>query len=227
MSQLWRIGVLQRVTVRRESGRLETVRPETPRRELVWAFGAALALILGAACAQRYARLTIPFNTAVTGLIAELYPWKVREIRLSGDAGHGSVLVLTGEVRQHRDDPLPSAIVESRLHAGEAVEVPVVFWTVVLMWPVRSWRHYLLRIVLGVPVFLSLETTIVACQLLHPLAEASAVLAGQRDPLTPWERWSRFLEAGGRFVLEATAAMLTVASAGLLTSQHFRHRQTK
>jgi len=32
--------------------------------------------------------------------------------------------------------------------------------------------------------------------------------------LTLWERWSRFLEAGGRLVVEIGAALATVALAG-------------
>lgn len=39
------------------------------------------------------------------------------------------------------------------------------------------------------------------------------MLNGDPDPLTPWERYSRFLEGGGRFVLEVLGALLTIGAA--------------
>ena len=94
---------------------------------------------------------------------------------------------------------------------GEAVETPIVFWTLVLLWPARTAREYLVRLAVGIPVFLGIEAATTACQLVNPLAEASALLAGEQSPLTLWERWSRFLEAGGRFALEVAAAILPIA----------------
>jgi hypothetical protein len=43
------------------------------------------------------------------------------------------------------------------------------------------------------------------------MAQASAMLAGDSDPVTPWDRWSRFLEAGGQFVLAFGSAILVAA----------------
>jgi hypothetical protein len=63
----------------------------------------------------------------------------------------------------------------------------------------------------GIPVFLGLEGITTGIQLMHSLAEVSAILAGETNPLTLWERWSRFLEASGRFVIEVCAALLTIA----------------
>jgi hypothetical protein len=48
---------------------------------------------------------------------------------------------------------------------------------------------------------------------MHSMAEVTALLAGEKNPLTPWERWSRFLEAGGRFVVEISAALIAVTMA--------------
>jgi pimeloyl-ACP methyl ester carboxylesterase len=67
----------------------------------------------------------------------------------------------------------------------------------------------LTRIAVGLPIFLGLEVFTTTVQLLHNLPEASALLAGEKNPLTLWERWSRFLEAGGLFVTEACAVVLT------------------
>jgi hypothetical protein len=73
-------------------------------------------------------------------------------------------------------------------------------------------RGLLIRLGAGIPVFLVLEAATTGCQLVHSMAQASAILAGQPDPLTVWERWSRFLEAGGRFALEVGAALITVTA---------------
>jgi hypothetical protein len=125
-------------------------------------------------------------------------------------SSHSAVLRLTGEVRQHRDDVRPLAVVLSSAQVGEVIETPMVYWTLLLMWPAttRGWR--LRSLALGIPVFLALEAVTTPIQLVYSMARATAILAGE-DPLTIWERWSRFLEPGGRFALETVAAFVTVA----------------
>jgi hypothetical protein len=182
------------------------------RPEWGWAL-AALAAVIGAATgAESYARLITPFCFAATTLMARGHAWQVLEVEVTHDSGPGAVLRLTGAVRRRRDDAAPAATVEDRVQVGEVVETPLVFWTIVLLWPAADARQRLLRCLTGVPVFLALIMATTCCQLLHGMAEASALLAGDSDPLTLWQRWSRFLESGGRFVLEVGAAALTVAS---------------
>jgi hypothetical protein len=93
------------------------------------------------------------------------------------------------------------------------VETPLVFWSLLLLWPARTRRQWMLRVALGIPLFVGLESATTACQLVHSLAEASALLNGERNPVTSWEHWSRFLEAGGRFVIEVVVALGAVAMA--------------
>jgi hypothetical protein len=182
------------------------------RREWSWALAAVVAFAVGVTCAEGYARLAVPYYAAITEAIAEWHPWKILEVVVAPDeASHGAVVRLVSEVRREREDRRPAAIVVSRVQVGEVIETPIVFWTMVLLWPASSLRQRALRIAVAIPIFLCLEAATTACQLLHPLAEASALLAGERDPLTLWERWSRFLEAGGRFGLEVAAALLSVA----------------
>jgi hypothetical protein len=182
------------------------------RREWTWILAVVVAFAVGATGAEAYARWGVPFYTAATTLIAEMHPWRVIKVGVTQDeAKHGAVLRLTAEVRRHREDLRPAAVVVSRVEVGEVVETPIVFWTLVLMWPAQTARQRGLRIVVAIPMFLALEVVTTTCQLLHPLAEASALLAGETDPLTVWERWSRFLEAGGHFVLEVGAGLLSVA----------------
>lgn len=181
------------------------------RREWTWVLATAVAFLLGSTCGEAYARLATPYYTAVTAAIAQWYPWRIVAITVAPDEGnHGAVLRLKGEVRRSREAQRPAARVVSRVQVGEVIETPLVFWTLLLLWPVRMARQRLWRMVAAVPIFLLLEALTTGCQLVHPLAEASALLAGEQDPITVWERWSRFLEAGGRFGLEVTAALLVV-----------------
>ena len=181
------------------------------RREWGWAITAALALTIGVTCAAGYARLALPYYTAVTSLIADFYPWRVVSLAVTPDpSSHGMVLRLSGEVRRHRDDALAAAMIVNRVQVGEAIETPVIFWGLLLAWPTLSVRQRVIRLAVGVPVFLTLEGVTTACQLVYSMAQASAMLAGEEDPLSLWERWSRFLEAGGRFVVEVSAALVTV-----------------
>ena len=190
------------------------------RREWAWVLAIAVAFLLGSTCGERYARLAAPYYAVVTRTIAQEYPWNILEVAVAPDeAGHGVILRLTGEVRRSREARKAAARVISRVQVGEVIETPLVFWTLLLLWPTASPRQRVWRWVAAVPVFLLLEAITTGCQLVSPLAQASALLAGQHNPITAWERWSRFLEAGGRFGLEVTAALLVV---GVTVRQSYR-----
>jgi hypothetical protein len=126
------------------------------------------------------------------------------------------------EVRRSQDDLEPAARVIIHVQVGEVIETPVVFWAVVFVWPMATLRRRLVCVAVGIPMFLVLEAATTGCQLVHSMADASAMLAGEADPLTAWERWSRFLEAGGRCALELCAALLTVASSSWIARQQLR-----
>jgi hypothetical protein len=132
------------------------------------------------------------------------------------------VLRLIGEVRRRRRDPKPAALVVSRVEVCEAIETPIVFWTLLFAWPAANARERWLRLAVGAVVFLGLEAATTAVQLMHPLGETSALLARgslsapEDDPLTLWERWSRFLEAGGNFAVAAAGALATLAAGNAL-----------
>lgn len=179
-----------------------------------WRFAsvAAAALAVGSICAEPYARVAAPYYARIDRLIAAMHPWTIDQIAVTPDpSGHGSVLRLIGEVRRERGDLKPAAIVVSRLQVGEVIEAPIVFWTLLLMWPAASARQRWARLAVGGAVFLGLEVATTAVQLVHPMADVSAILAGEVDPVTPWERWSRLLEAGGDFALAAVAALAALA----------------
>jgi hypothetical protein len=192
------------------------------RREIRMAVAALAAAAVGAAFAGPYARLVAPYYAGVARLIALGHPWQI--VRVDLDAGAvqpGRALTLVGEVRRSAHDPVPAARVVTRLAVGEAVEGAVVFWTVLLLWPATSWRQRLFYCAAGIPAFAAIEALTTAVQLLHALAEASEILAGNDDPLTLWERWSRFLESGGRFATELVGALLTIALVrGVATVRH-------
>jgi hypothetical protein len=184
------------------------------RREWRWSLAAVAAIGVGAVCAEPYARFATPYYTVVARLIAEWHPWKIDEVVVADEPrSHGAVLRMTGEVYRHRVDPWPAARVVTRVQVGEAVATPILFWTLMLMWPATTIRQRVRSLAMGVPVFLGLEAIGTGCQLVHSMAEASAILAGSDDPLTPWEHWSRFLEGGGGCALALAAALLTVSVA--------------
>ena len=179
------------------------------RREWKIAMFAVVALTIGAIAAEPYARLAAPYYAFVARMLARGHPWEILDVMVGKDeTGQFTVARLDANVRRTRDDPDPAAIVNSGLRVGALAQNPVIFWLVILLWSPR-WRVLLV----GIPVFLCLEACTTVCQLLNPLADASAVLAGDPAPFTAWEGWSRFLEGGGRFVLALGAGLLTVGLA--------------
>jgi hypothetical protein len=190
------------------------------RRE--WRLGLAIviAFAVGTTCAEGYARLAAHYYATIAEWIAETHPWKIISVAVARDeSNHSAVLLLTGDVRRERTDSRPAVRIVSRIQVGEVIETPLVFWTILALWPAKSMRRRLGFLAVGAPVFLLLEAATTAMQLVNPMAEASAILGGDLDPLTLWERWSRFLEAGGRFVVETAGALLAVAIVEFLPSQ--------
>ena len=162
--------------------------------------------------AQPYAHIAAPFYEAVDRLIAISHPWDITSVDVRpGRSNLSAEVQLWAFVRQHVDDPTPAARVVARVQVGEVVEGPMVFWAIVLAWPAVSIRARLLRSLVGIPVFLLVEAITTAAQLIVPMAQASAILGGDANPVTVWDYWSRFLEAGGQFALACSAAVMVVA----------------
>jgi hypothetical protein len=179
------------------------------RPEFRWTLAVAAAFGIGAIFAEPYARLAAPYYAAVDRLIAIGHPWEIAVIDVRpGKSKLSAELQLRGLVRRNREDLNAAARVIGRVQVGEVVETPLVFWTLLLMWPSTSIRQRVARLVAGIPAFLCLEAITTATQLVLPMAQASAILAGDNDPVTVWDRWSRFLEAGGQFVVVCSAGIL-------------------
>jgi hypothetical protein len=178
------------------------------RREIRWGVTAIAALGVGVMLAQPYARVAAPGYAALARLIAADRPWEVKTVAVAPSPSQlGAELRLDGYVRRHREDPRPAARVVGRVQVGEAIETPLLFWALLLAWPATHLRQRIVRLGIGVPVWLGLEAITTTCQLLLPMAQASAILAsGDRDAVTSWDHWSRFLEAGGQFVIVCGAA---------------------
>jgi hypothetical protein len=182
------------------------------RSELRWGLAAAAALTFGVTCAAPYARLAAPFYAAVDRRIALHRPWEVTDVEVRpGKSNLTAELQLQADVFRYQGAPNRAARVIGRVQVGEVVETPLVFWTLLLMWPAASIRQRVIRVLIGIPVFLGLEAITTATQLILPMAQASAMLAGDPNPVTPWDHWSRFLEAGGQFVLASGFAILVAA----------------
>jgi hypothetical protein len=185
------------------------------RPEFRWTLAAAAALGLGITFAKPYARLAAPYYAAVDRVIATGHPWEISAVDVKdGISRLSAELQLHAFVRRHAEDADPAARVIGRVQVGEAVETPVVFWTLLLVWPAASMRQRVVRLIAGIPAFLGLEAITTATQLILPMAQASAILAGDNDPVTAWDHWSRFLEAGGQFIVVCGVAVLVGTSTG-------------
>jgi hypothetical protein len=177
-----------------------------------WLIAAMAALLVGALGAEIYARLAAPYYRTAATWVAQGRPWTITQVDVAPDAPRPGVFVrMHGEVRAVANAAQPAATLIGRVQAGAAIEGPLIFWTLLLAWPARARRRGALLLI-GVPIFLGLEAATTVCQLLNGFAEASAIIAGSGS-MTGWERWSRFVESGGRDVLAVCAALLTVASA--------------
>jgi hypothetical protein len=196
------------------------------RREMRRAFTAIAVLVIASTCAQVYARLASRYYAAVDRFISIGHPWDILSVGVEpGDVSPGSVICLVGDVRRQIGDSRPAARVVVRVQVGEAIETPLVFWTMLPLWPAASARQRVVRCAVGLPIFLGLEVITTAVQLMHTLPEASALLAGEKHPLTWCERWTRFLEGGGRFMLEVCAMLLTIAIAPQLQDKRASGRR--
>lgn len=185
------------------------------RADFRWGLAAAAALALGVGCAEPYARLAAPCYALVDELWARGHPWEIARIVVAPVRTRFTAeLQLHGYVRRSMSTATHAARVVGRVQVGEVVETPLVFWTLLLGWPASTLGQRAWRLAAGIPVFLCLEALTTGTQLMLPLAQASAILAGDPDPVTGWDHWSRFLESGGQFVLDCAAAMLIAAATG-------------
>ena len=182
------------------------------RPEWRWLIASAAALTIGIFFAAPYARLAAPLYEMLSDLWTGNHPWTVMRVEVApGAHGLGAELQLTGSVRRNELSMRPAARVIGRVQVGEVIETPLVFWTVLLVWPAQSRRQWALRALIGVPIYIVLEALTTTVQLVLPMAQASAMLAADQHPITLWDRWSRFLESGGQFVVASGAAMLLAA----------------
>jgi hypothetical protein len=183
-----------------------------------FAVGAVLAAAIAVLGGATYATATAPYFASVARLIAHGHPWQIQSVEVSPPSARpGRELRLTAQVYKYQGKPDPDATVVRRVQVGEVIEAFAVFWPMLLLWPVASNRQRLIACLMGVPIFLLLDAATTGIQLVAPLAQASAMLAGNSNPLTAWERYCRFMEAGGRFVLETCAVLITLAIARTLT----------
>jgi hypothetical protein len=166
-----------------------------------------------------------PFDAVVARLLFLGEPWTVAGLEVvGGDTAGASVLQLRAEVRRSAADTDPAARVRTQLQVGAVAETPLLFFSLLLIWPSRSWQWRLMAMGLAAPVWLLLQALATTLPLADDVFTAAAILAGAHDPLTALERWSRFLESGGRIALAISAALLTGAAADGIGAQLARHR---
>ena len=181
--------------------------------ELRWGLVGLAAVAFSVFAAEPYARLMRPYYECVARVITATKPWQILDVSVGpGESSPGSQLKLTGTVRRNPTDPAPAAMVVSKLHVGATVQLPVTYWLVVLAWSAASARACRMRFLWAIPMYFFLETITTVAQLLASLDYAAAMLnAPGDDPVTLWEHWSRFIEAGGRIALALSGGLLVVA----------------
>lgn len=174
------------------------------------------ALAAAAGAAGPYARSMAPYYVAVARTMAAGRPWEISAISVGADArGAGTVIRLTGTVRRARADAAPAAVVVGKLHAGAALQLPLIYWTVVLSWALGSRPRCVQLIASAVPMLLLLEAGSTVAELLNAFADASRALGSEATGMAAaWAGWVAFLESGGRIAL-AVAGALFVAGVGL------------
>lgn len=171
-----------------------------------------LVAVAAVAGADQYVRSMAPYYAAVARAVAAGGPWEISGASVASAAGGtGSVIRLTGTVRRTRADAVPAAVVVAKLHAGAALQLPLIYWTIVLASAPLSRRHAVRLIAAALPAFLLLEAASTVAELLSAFADTSRALAGGApDALTPWAAWAGFLEGGGRIALAAAGALMIV-----------------
>jgi len=181
------------------------------RREIRWAAVAVVALLIGATCAELYARLMAPYYTAVARMLTIGRPWEIVAMEVTpSDVGPGTILRLVGDVRRNSTDVSPAGRVVTRVQVGSVVQTPIIFWAILFLWPAATRRQRVAYCLVGLPIFLAVEAVTTAVQLMHNLPEASALLAGEVDPLTLWERWAQFLENGGHVAVDVCGVLCAI-----------------
>jgi len=181
------------------------------RLEIRWALVAVVVLGIGATFAESYAKVMAPYYRTTAVLLSVGRPWEVTSVAVRpAKSGRSLELQLHGLIRRHTEDTRPSALAIGRLQIGEVVETPVVFWALVLLWPAESTRRRVVRVAVALPAFLLAEAITTTPHLVEAMAMASATLAGDPDPAWFW--WTRFLEAGGHFVVTVALALIVVAA---------------
>jgi hypothetical protein len=136
------------------------------RPEWHWPIVAVSALAVGAFGAESYARALTPYYRAVATFVARGRPWTITDIDVAHQDGHpGMFLHLHGEVRKTSGAARPRAVLTTRVQVGAVAEGPLIFWALLLLWPVPSARRRLVFIACGIPLCLTVEAATTVCQL--------------------------------------------------------------
>ena len=178
---------------------------------------ALITVAVGSIAAPAYLRRVAPCYLSAARLIARGEPWQIVDVAVEpstdkpGMIQQLSALVSGGDARHTRHAQLLG-----KVHAGAAIEPLLTFWLVLLAWPAVSAKQRWVRILMGAPVFILTDAATTIVSLMHALPWAQNTLAGLPDVPTGWDRWVDFLEAGGRFAISVSAALLTIAAAAQL-----------
>ena len=169
----------------------------------------AVLLLAGATGAGGCATLLCPFYVVAVRTLSSSQGWQVvsAEVRTS-QHGPGRVVALTTDFYRSPHDARSTARVVSELQVGAIAEGPIVLFSILALWPLQPGRSRWRLLLAGLPAVLLLELLTTVPQLMHAMPAVVAMVAGEPDRATLLDHWSEFLEAGGRFAVACSLAIL-------------------
>ena len=172
-------------------------------------------LLAGALGASRYAAVLCPYYVVAVSTLGADAGWQVVSVNVrDSNHGPGRVVALTADLYSRASASQAAARVVSEVQVGAVAEGPVVLFSILALWPLQAGRRRWRLLLAGVAALLLLELVTTVPQLMHAMAAVAAMAAGEPDHTTAWDRWTSFLEGGGRFAVECALAVLTAAFAG-------------
>jgi len=109
----------------------------------------------------------------------------------------------------------------SRIPLDFVLQPVVIFLTLAMGWPARSYRDYVLRLVVGAPLILILMLLDSPLQFNYMLWDSVERIVQTTGKVERWLRnWSDFLNGGGLIMLSLTISIMTIGISNLLTEKN-------
>lgn len=163
------------------------------RLALAWAMLLAALLRWG----EHYIALFLPLYREVIGVLAPDY----RILKLVTDSVEGRIEIV---VYTLASDGTPQRLLTAWSSLGDALQHPLLLFSLLLAWPLSGLREALSRLALALPLLMLLEALGVPLALLGSLAQVDGATLALLDG------WLRLLNNGGSWALSIVAALVVI-----------------